>query len=100
MRKSLSALAALLLISCATAEPPPPAPETTLPIFGDGYPEAGDICRRVGESAETVEFLDHTADLIACPEAWDGRDDYARSVAAEEVLRQDGYVLYSVPLGF
>jgi hypothetical protein len=83
----------------AAADAPAPLPETSLPVFGDGYPEAGDPCRRFGESAETIEFLDHTRDLVGCPEAWSGREAYAASVNAEEVLRQDGWVLYSIPLG-
>ena len=104
MRWRLSILALAVLTSCAAVAPPEPEaavvlPETSLPVFGEGYPEPGDACRRVGESAETVEFLDHTRDLIGCPEAWAGRDAYARSVDAEEVLRQDGWVLYSIPLG-
>ncbi len=72
-------------------------PETALPVFGDGYPEPGAPCRRVGESPDTIDFLDDAADLIGCLEAWEGRTDYARSVQAREVLRRDGYVLYSVP---
>jgi hypothetical protein len=106
MRLLPALLSALTLIACAPvtgtdemAQAPVPLPDTSLPVFGDGYPQAGDACRRFGESAETVEFLDHTSDLVGCPEAWPGREAYAASVNAEEVLRQDGWVLYSIPRG-
>ena len=106
MRLTLVSLSLAVLVSCAdTSQPVQEAeavtyPETTLPVFGDGYPNSGDVCRRFGESAETVEFLDHTRALVGCPEAWTGREAFAADVNAEEVLRQDGWVLYSIPLGF
>lgn len=101
MRMTVIMTLPALLLACASVseEQDIVLPETTLPVFGDGYPEPGAPCRRVGESAETIEFLDHTRDLVGCPEAWEGHEDYARSVNAEEVLRQDGWVLYSIPLG-
>jgi hypothetical protein len=100
MRHTILLLAATTLTACNTAQTPATEmPATTLPIFGDGYPNPGDTCRRVGESAETNNFLDDSADLIGCPEDWSERENFAQGLGAREVLRQDGWVLYSVPRG-
>lgn len=83
-----------LLVACA---PPPPAPMDPLPLFGSGYRFKGDACMRVGENDFTNEFLDHTRDLVACPEDLENLGVFVIDTGAEEVARRDGYVLYSVP---
>ncbi len=91
--------ALLVIAACAPAPDPVVLPETSLPFFGDGYPAAGDLCRNLGESAETVNYLDHTADLVGCPETMPDLDAFVAETGAREVFRQDGYVVYSIPTG-
>lgn len=97
MRPALLLPLPAMLLAC-TPEPAP-LPDTTLPFFGDGYRAEGDPCRRLGESADTVEYLDHTADLVGCPEDMENLGVFVTDTGATEVARQDGYVLYSVPSG-
>lgn len=68
------------------------ATPTGLPLFGEGYPAKGDPCRRVGESAETVDFLDDSADLVGCPD-----EQSARSLNGKTLKTIDGTILVSVP---
>jgi hypothetical protein len=91
--------ALLFAAACSPAPEPVVLPETSLPFFGDGYPAAGDPCRRLGESAETINYLDHTADLVGCPETMDGLAAFVAETGANEAFRQDGYVVYSIPTG-
>ncbi len=95
MRLSLTLAALPLIIACT----PAPPPDTTLPFFGDGYRADGDQCRRLGESPETSEYLDDMADLVGCPEDMENLGVFVADTGAVEVFRQDGYVIYSVPLG-
>lgn len=57
------------------------ADATPLLFIGDGYPSNGSPCRRVGESAATVDFLDDSADLVGCPSAKDAKDLGGKVVA-------------------
>ena len=95
MRPIIPLLAALTLTACAPTPPPPP--ETTLPFFGNGYRAEGDTCRNLGEDAFTIEFLDHTADLVGCPETAENLGVFITETGAREVARKDGYILYSIP---
>lgn len=87
MRKSaMVACMALTLGACGqapsqeTSEPEVPVEEataspavfpTSLVTIGSGYPQDGDPCRRLGESAATIDWLDDSATLVGCisPEA-------------------------------
>jgi len=64
----------------------------SLNAFGDGFPNPGDPCRKIGESAATVNYLDHTATLAGCLSA-----DDAAKLGGTVVATVDGVTLVSVP---
>ncbi len=88
-----------------TSEPVAPATEATiwpssLNVFGDGYPNAGDPCRRIGESAATIDFLDDSAILVGC--IGDAAKEPAAAIIAaggKAVGSVDGVTLISIPQG-
>lgn len=105
IRASLAVLAStVLLMACSSKAPEPaesatdaatPAPfawPASLPVFGDGFPAAGDPCRRLGESAATVEFLDDSASLVGCPSRAEA--DKLGGTVLKDI---DGVTLVSVP---
>ncbi|WP_353471971.1 hypothetical protein PVT71_11745 [Salipiger sp. H15] len=67
-----------------------------LALFGDGYPNPGDRCRRAGESALTNQYLDDAADLVACPPGSDA-GLFVIPMGATRVAQVEGWTLYSVP---
>lgn len=82
-------------VATAPAAAAPAASPTwpaSLSVVGDGFPNPGDPCRRVGESAATVDFLDDSASLAGCLSA----DDAAR-LGGTVVATVDGVTLVSVP---
>lgn len=89
-------LAALPVLAACASEPAPQ--ETTLPFFGDGYRFEGDACRRLGESPLTQDYLDHTADLVGCPEDLENLGVFVTDTGAREMARMQGYVILSVPI--
>ena len=84
----------------AAADTAPPASATgadpgwpaDLPVFGEGFPNPGDPCRRIGESAATVNVLDDSAALVGCRSPEDAARLGGRIVATLE-----GVTLVSVP---
>lgn len=83
----------------STAGPKPFVWPASLAPFGDGYPNAGDACRRLGESAATSDYLDHTATLVGCPGSSNSASAQAivRGRHARVVGNADGVTLISVP---
>lgn len=63
--------------------------------FVRGFRNATDACMLIGESATTIDFLDHSAWLVGCP---DGHADIAtyKAAGAAEMTRVSGYTLLSV----
>jgi len=94
-------VASSILVACqqdddTASNPAGPAPEATWPaslmVFGDGFPNPGDACRRIGESQATMNYLDHTATLAGCLSAAD-----AARLGGRIVGTVDGVTLVSIP---
>jgi len=64
----------------------------SLTVVGDGFPGTGAPCRRIGETAATVNFLDDSAALVGCPTAAD-----AEKLGGKVLTMVDGVTLVSVP---
>lgn len=87
-------VASTLLAACQQGDDTAAAPgwPASLMVFGDGFPNPGDPCRRIGESQATVNFLDHTATLAGCHSAAD-----AARLGGRIVGTVDGVTLVSIP---
>jgi hypothetical protein len=72
-----------------------------LPVLGDGFPKSGDPCRRLGESAETVNYLDDSAILVGCPGSSEEPASAAlvTSYSAKVVGAVQNVTLLSIPQG-
>jgi hypothetical protein len=88
-----------------TSEPQAPAETvfvwpSAFRVMGDGYPKAGDPCRRLGESAATVDYLDDSAILVGCPGKAEEAATAALVAAGGKVVgAADGVTIISIPQG-
>lgn len=71
----------------------------SLRVVGDGYPKAGDPCRRIGESAATVDYLDDSSTLVGCPGDASSAAAQALAGSGKVVGTHEGVTLISVPAG-
>lgn len=97
---TLSALVMLWIGGLSACAQLDAAPDTAsdLPLFGDGYRTAEDPCQRVGESSETVNFLDDAADLVGCPSGSAAAASFQSDTGGIPVATLSGYDLFSVPV--
>jgi hypothetical protein len=104
--RSSARSAAFALVAVSSASSPANAADTREPFawpaslapFGNGYPNAGDACRRLGESPATSAYLDHMATLVGCPGGADSVSVRAmlRDHRAHVVGEANGVTLISV----
>ena len=106
MKKIMAIGAALVLVGCEDASQSNPpasgaAPEPTnddLRLVG-GYRSTDDDCQLTGETAFTIDFLDHTADLVSCPTGGGAEQSLIEMYDAQKAAETGGYSVYSIPRG-
>ncbi|SMR81805.1 hypothetical protein SAMN04488030_2227 [Aliiroseovarius halocynthiae] len=96
----IPAVAFSLVAGCDMGKPThtPTTNVTDLPLMG-GYRTPADECEKLGENELTINYLDHTADLVGCPEGYEGLGVFQVDTGGVEVARINGWVLFSIPRG-
>ena len=101
MKPIFAILPLLSLIACSNASTP--KEELFEDIEKSGligvrpYPTANDVCQVVGENERTVEFLDDSATLIACPSHEAGAIADRQSEGGEIMRLEGNWLLISMP---
>ncbi len=95
---------AVALVACADTLPQPETGAAPPPTNGDlslvgGYRSQDDWCQLTGETAFTVNFLDHTADLVSCPTGSAAAQSLVETLDARQVAKTGGYTVYTIPRG-
>lgn len=96
----IPAVAISLMTGCDMGKPAytPTTNVTDLPLMG-GYRTPADECEKLGENELTINYLDHTTDLVGCPEDYEGLGVFQADTGGAEVARINGWVLFSIPRG-
>jgi hypothetical protein len=89
-----------------TSEPQQPVMQATVwpagfVVMGDGYPNPGDPCRRLGESALTADYLDDSAILVGCAgaEGEAAAKALAAATGGQVLARVEGVTMITIPQG-
>lgn len=96
VRIALAALA-IPLVLAGCDDPRYTPPEASGLVSVRPFPNPGDVCVVVGESAATQEFLDDSATLIGCPTHERGAIADRRAEGAQVVGEAGAWTLLSVP---
>jgi hypothetical protein len=80
-----------LPVEIAISEPDPDL------VFVRGYRSPSDECRLVGESAFTFQFLDDSADLVACPTGSSAMDTLMAETGAPMITQTNSFTFFSLP---
>lgn len=103
--KHLIPLAAVAALAACDDTPPQPETGAAPPPANDdlylvgGYRSEDDWCQLTGETAFTVNFLDHTADLVSCPTGSAAAQSLVEMQNAQQVAETGGYTVYTIPRG-
>ena len=103
--KHLIPLAAAAALAACTDTPPSPETGVAPPPTNDdlylvgGHRSEGDWCQLTGETAFTIDFLDHTADLVSCPTGSAAAQSLVETRDARQVAETGGYTVYTIPRG-